>query len=144
MIRRAQPSDCAALVSLERAAAAHPWSEEAIATTLLLPTTRAWIAGDPPHGYLLAATAADQGEVLILGVRPDRRREGVGRALLGACTAAWQNSGVGSAFLEVRTDNQAAIRLYETTGWTLLSTRKAYYSDGTDALVYRLGLASPC
>lgn len=39
------------------------------------------------------------------------------------------------AYLDVKASNDTAISLYLNFGFNILSTRKAYYSDGEDALV---------
>jgi len=50
---------------------------------------------------------------------------------------AWTELGVEEAFLEIRADNQAALRLYAELGWETAGTRTSYYRDGTDAVVMR-------
>jgi ribosomal-protein-alanine N-acetyltransferase len=43
--------------------------------------------------------------------------------------------GCSFAYLEVRTNNTAAISMYEKYGYDILYTRKKYYIDGDDAYV---------
>ena len=45
--------------------------------------------------------------------------------------------GCAATFLEVREDNTAAIRLYESSGWVRIGRRNGYYGDGTAALTFR-------
>lgn len=71
-------------------------------------------------------TAADEAELLNIGVAPEARRQGIAAALLDAlCKAA-----TGDIFLEVAEPNAAAIALYCKHGWTPVATRKGYYSGG--------------
>ncbi len=137
MIRRASAADVPAIAALEAAAAWHPWSAGQLGATLALPTTRAWLAGDPPAGYLICSVAAEEAEILTVGVDPAARRGGVGRALVAACLEAWSEEGVGSGFLEVRADNAAARALYRATGWEEIGVRRGYYADGADAVLMR-------
>lgn len=141
-IRDARPDDRDAIASIEAAAASHPWSTDAIAATLALPTTIALVVeADGVAGHLLASAAVDEGEVLTVAVLPDRRRAGLGRALLRACSDRWRARGVHTAFLEVREDNDAARALYAAEGWRPVGARRGYYADGTNAVVYRRELA---
>ena len=79
-----------------------------------------------PAGLALARVAADEGEVLALGVLAERRQRGIGRALLSAQLAA-------RLFLEVAADNSAAQALYVAEGFTIVGRRAGYYAtlDGS-------------
>ena len=89
-------------------------------------------------GYGIALRAGEVLEVLKVAVDPAARRAGVGRALVDALhtAAGWADA----AWLEVRVDNPAACRLYESCGYAQAGRRKRYYADGTDALVLRRDL----
>jgi ribosomal-protein-alanine N-acetyltransferase len=68
-------------------------------------------------------------------VDPVVQRTGAGRALLGALLYEAEGCDV---FLEVRVDNEPAIRLYEAEGFEKVSVRKNYYRRvGKDAVVMR-------
>ena len=70
-------------------------------------------------------------EVHTIGVDPDYQGNGIGRMLL-ADLLAFADRGV--VFLEVRTDNDAAINLYESVGFVTVGLRKRYYKvSGADA-----------
>jgi ribosomal-protein-alanine N-acetyltransferase len=60
------------------------WDERSLARLLLLPGVFGLVSmvSGEPVGYLLARQAADEAEVLTLGVRGAQRRRGRGRALL--------------------------------------------------------------
>jgi ribosomal-protein-alanine N-acetyltransferase len=85
----------------------------------------AFIAGDPRPQEGLAWIAT-------IGVMPEYRHRGYGRALLAACEAQLQQPRVR---LSVRTSNTDAIRLYEGAGYFRTDVWHAYYNDGGDALV---------
>lgn len=137
MIRAASTADAPHIAQLERAGAGQPWSEASVAEHLALPSTLALVCA---QGHILTAVIAGEAEVLSVVVHPDARRQGLGRQLMQAARAAWAERGVERAFLEVRRDNVPAIALYEGLGWTRAGERRAYYRDGTDALVYVLEL----
>ncbi|GAS99237.1 ribosomal protein alanine acetyltransferase rimI [Mycolicibacterium canariasense] len=70
-------------------------------------------------------------EVHTIGVDPDYQGNGIGRMLL-ADLLDFADRGV--VFLEVRTDNDAAINLYESVGFVTVGLRKRYYKvSGADA-----------
>lgn len=83
----------------------------------------------------------DSLEILNIGVRPERRHQGLGRALLERVLHEEAKAGIVKAFLEVRVGNTPAIRLYEGLGFALTCRRRGYYADtGEDALLYELAL----
>jgi ribosomal-protein-alanine acetyltransferase len=70
--------------------------------------------------------------IATLGVLPEYRGRGIGRALLEACE---QLLDVRRVQLNVRASNQAAIQLYQTSGYQRAGIWPTYYQDGEDALV---------
>jgi [ribosomal protein S18]-alanine N-acetyltransferase len=74
-------------------------------------------------------------EIHTIGVDPAYQGQGIGRGLL---TEAAKFASGGVIFLEVRTDNQAAIALYESVGFVTVGVRKRYYRvSGADAYTMR-------
>lgn len=61
---------------------------------------------------------------LGMGVLPAYRRQGVGRQLLQACMAKAWRKGIARIELEVRADNEPAIRLYESLGFAREALKK--------------------
>jgi ribosomal-protein-alanine N-acetyltransferase len=80
---------------------------------------------------------ADELHVTTLAVRPERRRRGYARALLGAALGAFPEAR--RAHLEVRPSNDPAISLYESLGFVTTGRRRRYYGD-EDALLMTLNL----
>jgi ribosomal protein S18 acetylase RimI-like enzyme len=75
-----------------------------------------------------------------LAARPEARGQGVGAALLEAAAMAARRRGSRALRLEVRTDNAAAIVLYERHGFRRIGRYARYYQDGTDAWRYEKAL----
>jgi ribosomal-protein-alanine N-acetyltransferase len=68
-------------------------------------------------------------------VDPEHQRRGIGRALLQAILDHAEGATV---FLEVRTDNDSAIRLYRSEGFDVIGIRRRYYRpSGADAFTMR-------
>ncbi|SDD48492.1 ribosomal protein S18-alanine N-acetyltransferase [Actinokineospora iranica] len=115
-----------------------PWSEAAFASEL------DWghyylgaYAGDLLVGYAGLSLAGMPGDmeasVHTIGVDPVWQGQGIGKALLRALLARAERERA-QVFLEVRTDNAAAIALYEAHGFTTIGLRRRYYQpSGADA-----------
>jgi len=78
-------------------------------------------------GYVVAHCAADEGEILNLGVAVAHRRRGLGRALVEHVLSALATRGVRVVYLEVRESNGGARRLYEGLGFGAVARRTRYY-----------------
>jgi [ribosomal protein S18]-alanine N-acetyltransferase len=102
-------------------------------------------AGEQLTGLVLAQSFGTECEILTLAVVPERRRAGVGSALLASIIEEAWYRGAGALFLEVAEDNLAARALYAGYGFVQLRRRANYYRRLTrlvDALVLRLLLVT--
>ncbi|MGH8214501.1 MAG: GNAT family N-acetyltransferase [Rhodanobacteraceae bacterium] len=75
-----------------------------------------------------------------LAVAAAARGRGVAKALLAAAEAEALRHGCNVLDLEVRTDNRAAIGLYEQRGYRRSGRLQGFYEDGADAWRYTRGL----
>jgi len=142
LLRPWRPEDLDALATLHAACfPAAPWSRVELALLLAQPQSAAFLAeGDGRLlGFVLLRRAADEAEVLSLGVAPEARRLGLGLRLL-AQGLAWLPASTTQLFLEVAHDNAAALALYRSLGFRPVGRRAKYYTDGKDALVLRRDL----
>ena len=97
----------------------------------------AYVDGPALIGYagmsLVGVGQEREANVHTIGVDPAWQRQGVGRALLNALLAKADEARA-PVFLEVRTDNEPAISLYEAHGFTRTGLRRKYYQpSGADA-----------
>jgi ribosomal-protein-alanine N-acetyltransferase len=73
---------------------------------------------------------------------PEARGKGVGTALIEAAETAARRRRCQVLRLEVRTDNDGAVRLYEQLGYHRVGpVKQAFYEDGSDAFVYEKALS---
>ncbi len=94
-------------------------------------------------GYVVAYCAADEGEILNLGVAPAHRRQGIGRALVERVFQELAGRGVRTVYLEVRASNAAARQLYESLGFGEVARRARYYRRPVeDAVVLRAAITA--
>ena len=130
-LRPVRPSDLDALARLHaRCFPGESWDAPALASILAMPGASgrlAGVEGGVPCGLALALVAAEDAEILTLGVDPDWRRRGVARALLADLIARVRRDGARRLVLEVATDNDAARRLYEAHGFRPIGERRNYY-----------------
>lgn len=70
-------------------------------------------------------------------VAADYRQRGLARTLLAAAEQVAEERGCACLSLELRTDNLAALRLYQSLGYTILNTKSSYYEDQSAAFTLR-------
>lgn len=124
------------------------WSEAEIARLLLHPGSVALVAtaGQPNAigGFAMAQVAADEAEILTIGVAEGWRRNGVAARLVDGIKRASAKAGARSLFLEVADSNVAARGLYARKGFTQAGRRQGYYAragaPAEDALILRCAL----
>jgi ribosomal-protein-alanine N-acetyltransferase len=136
-IRRLTYADLPQVVAIERRAFTSPWSLAMFVLEL-----------SKPSGVCLAATTTDQElvgylvcsrydtvwHVMNIAVDPDRRRRGIGTALIGALLDRVGPDA--QVTLEVRRSNAGAQLLYERFGFRSAGVRPRYYADnGEDAVI---------
>lgn len=84
-------------------------------------------------GFALARSTLDDGELLLLAVRPEYQRRGVGATLLRSVMREAAARGVTGLHLEVRKGNPA-IGLYRREGFAKVGERASYYRGITGQL----------
>ncbi len=124
-----------------RAFAGHPEQGGWVQATLASRMAEPWF---DPKGFVVAvdaqglagfcwtkihpATDADPelGEIFVIGVDPSRQGSGLGRALVVAGLASLADRGVRTGMLFVDGDNEAAVGLYASLGFTTHRRDRAY------------------
>lgn len=132
-------ADTAPLAALHAACFDEPWDAASLRDLL----ASGAFAFHHRDGFVLARIAGGEAEILTLAVAPKARSQGLGHALLKAAIEAAERGGAEAMFLEVGSDNPAALALYAGLGFTNVGARKAYYQAGNssvDAQVLRLSL----
>lgn len=86
-------------------------------------------------GYISFPTSERHhtGRIYSIAVVPGYRNYGVGGKLLDQTIEYATQKQLKAVFLEVRTDNSAAISVYEKKGFVIRSIKPEYYHDGADA-----------
>lgn len=86
-----------------------------------------------------------KGHIVSVAVFPEFRRRGIGKELVVSALKALELHGGEECFLEVRTANEEAVKLYKDMGFDAVRTVSHYYHDGADAYLMsvRLPYTSP-
>ncbi len=95
-------------------------------------------------GRLLAMASGwivlDELQITVIAVRPEQRRNGLGRIILKELLALATQAGANRAVLDVAVSNIAARALYAGLGFQTVGHRNRYYRDGNDALIQSLDM----
>jgi ribosomal-protein-alanine N-acetyltransferase len=134
-------ADLDEVMLIERRSFSAPWEESTFRGLMRRPSAALLVAetDDELTGYSVMWFAADEGELGDIAVLPERRGEGIGQALLRESIVVAASRGTRSLYLEVRESNEAARRLYEKVGFSVVGVRKQYYTEPVeDAIVMKL------
>jgi ribosomal-protein-alanine N-acetyltransferase len=133
------------VMAIEQASFSMPWSRNLFLSEFrspLVSTLMVALAKGPKRtvvGYIVFWLVADEMHILNLAVAPENRQRGIARSLVLAGLIHAYAKGARRAFLEVRTSNTAAQKLYASVGFTGTSVRRDYYDSPTeDAVVMTL------
>lgn len=138
-----KPADAARCAELEAQLfpGDDPWPERAFLAELSAKHIRYVAArdGDKLVGYAgiarLGRKKPYEYEIHTIGVDPAYHGRGIGKRML---TDLLEPVADGTVFLEVRTDNVPAIKLYESFGFVNVGLRRRYYRvSGADAYTMR-------
>ena len=137
--------DIEALMPLERELFGDTaWSAEMFWSELSHPETRWYVVAENPAtmdvlGYAGLLAPGSEADVQTVAVAPHAQGQGIGRGLLNALIDQARERDATSLLLEVRADNDAAIKLYSARGFERIAVRRRYYQPGDiDAWVMRL------
>jgi ribosomal-protein-alanine N-acetyltransferase len=92
------------------------------------------------RGYACFRQGGGEAELLRVAVEPAARGRGLARRLVAAGLERLRAAGVTRCYLEVRSGNASALAVYDAMGFTPCGRRRAYYRDGSDALVLQRDL----
>lgn len=126
-----------------------PWTAASLEQTLSHPASTAFVAeirvpARVTVGFILGQLAADEAEILTIGVAPELQRRGLGRRLIEGFARAAKRAEARKVHLEVASDNIGALALYKAMGFTETGRRKGYYErpngKAEDAVTLALAL----
>jgi ribosomal-protein-alanine N-acetyltransferase len=143
-IRTLTYPDLPKVMAIERRSFPTAWSLSMFVLELSKPSSICLAAtqGNDLVGYLICARYAEAYHLMNVAVDPERRRQGIAKALIDELL---ERAGAdASVTLEVRVSNVSAIALYESYGFRSVGTRRRYYADtGEDAIIMWRAIGAP-
>ena len=94
--------------------------------------------GERLIAYVVGRLIAPEGEIYRVAVHPEYRQRGIGYRLLDYAVKTSRGHGLETLFLEVRSKNTAARRLYLAYGFEEIGERKNYYHNPDDNAIIML------
>lgn len=136
-IERMNECHVAQVAALEKSIFSDAWSENSVRSELTNELSLWLVAldGDIVAGYIGSQTVLGEADMLNLAVKPEYRRQGLGRRLVEELICQLDAH---CLTLEVRVTNEPAKTLYESMGFVQVGFRKNYYEKPKeDALILR-------
>ena len=93
-------------------------------------------------GYASFRYVGKQGDVNTVAVASSQQGKGIGTALMNWLESQAALRNVREIFLEVRSDNEAAIKMYDARGYERIDIRRNYYGNTIDANIMRKRVAN--
>ena len=93
-------------------------------------------------GYASFRYVGKQGDVNTVAVASNQQGKGIGTALMNWLESQAALRNVREIFLEVRSDNEAAIKMYDARGYERIDIRRNYYGNTIDANIMRKRVAN--
>jgi ribosomal-protein-alanine N-acetyltransferase len=116
------------VVAIERRAYGHPWTHGNFFDSLRSGYQGQLLcAGEVVLGYFVAMQGVDEVHLLNITVDPEYQGQGWGRVMLDALALWSRAQGAQWLWLEVRTSNGRAQRVYQHYGFRRVGDRKNYY-----------------
>ena len=129
--RRSIPADVSGIAELEKEIFPDPWDERSVQDCICSEGSMCFTAEEDGRvvAYLIGRLIAPEGEIYRIAVAKHKRNRGLGYRLLDYSVKTSRGKGLESLFLEVRSRNMPAIRLYEAYGFKRVGLRKNYYKN---------------
>ena len=132
IIEEMKLSDLDEIIVLENDLFTSPWSKDNYTYELTAnPLSRLFVIreNDEIVSYGGMWFLFDNMDITTIGTKKDYQHQGYGQMILDKLLETGKENGCEFAHLEVRVSNTKAISLYEKNGFTIVRTRKGYYTD---------------
>lgn len=134
-IRKLELKDIDAVVKLEELFLHESIGEELLSQSINLPHMYFLVMELEGKiiGYIGSYILYEEAELLNFVIHEEYQHMGYGQKLINQVILVAKSKGADHITLEVRIDNQKGVNFYKKNNFKIVSIRKNYYSDGTDA-----------
>jgi ribosomal-protein-alanine N-acetyltransferase len=138
--RRAIPADATGIAALEEKIFSDAWSYRDIQDLICTEGGMCFTAIEDGKviAYVIGRLIAPEGEIYRVAVAPHKRQRGIGYRLLDYAVKTSKGQGLERLFLEVRSRNIPARKLYTAYGFKEIGIRKNYYKNPQDDAIIML------
>lgn len=143
--RRSIPADATGIAAMEDMIFNDAWSYRDVQDLICTEGSMCFTAVEDGRvvAYVIGRLIAPEGEIYRVAVMPSHRKHGIGYRLLDYAVKTSKGQGLERLFLEVRSQNIPAIKLYTAYGFKKIGVRKNYYKNPQDDAIIMLR-ANPC
>jgi [ribosomal protein S18]-alanine N-acetyltransferase len=135
------------VLPIENAVYAHPWSSANFVDSMAAGYQMQVLTAETEIlGYFIAMKGFEEVHLLNITVAEKFQRQGWAKLMLDALAVWSRGQGANWLWLEVRSGNERAVKVYKDHGFKLVSVRQDYYPKGPkvngreDAIVMSLKL----
>ena len=141
MILEANKSHLDQICQIEKKSFKNPWSYNSLLTEInnKLSLNRVFMREKKVLGYLFGWNLNDDYHLNNIAVNSFSRRKGIAKKMINNIIFIPK---IKNIYLEVSCLNSKAINLYEKIGFKQNGLRKKYYSNGSDAILYKMEIKS--
>lgn len=143
MIRLMQAADVEVVAKIEKSVQSHPWTLKQFEDAVTAYQSTVIEVQGQVAGFCILQPVLDEANLLLMAIDPAQQGQGLGYQLLEASVAMLKNNPV-QIFLEVRESNQAAIKLYEKSGFHQIDLRKNYYPNANGSREHAIIMVKAC
>jgi len=144
-IEPATPEDLEEILAIENESSSNPWKRPFFEHEFSGRFSTILVYRDAYNmkisGFIIFRKIEETIEINNIAVKVQKRGEGIGSALISRVINIGLKENAAEIFLEVRSQNLSALKLYKRSGFKPAGKRVGYYSNPKDdALVYKLEL----
>lgn len=131
IIRKAELNDFESVYEILKKSILHPWSYDMCKEDFEDENSLYFIIeeNDIIKGYAAFKNALDESTLMSMAIDEQYRNNGLGSVLLSYAINNLKDKGYKNIFLEVRSNNEVARKLYDNLDFNETGIRKNYYKD---------------
>ena len=139
MIIKANKGHLSQILDIELESYDNPWSYQSFLNEINNDASSNWVYIENTEllGYMFGWTIEGDYHINNIAVKVSSRRKGLAKKMIDNIIFSPK---IENIYLEVSRLNDYAIRLYEKIGFIKNGVRKKYYSNGADAILYKMEL----